>query len=295
MEAKQIRTKPEWARQRQPAPPNFGQARRVPRWRFGVEAWRRRRKCARIIRNSASYCESEQGLVSLVILSCKRLPELQRLCESLVPFLGGIDKAARLEKILVDNGSGPELLDYARGLDFFDEIVAHSTNLGMAAALNDAFGKCRGEYILLLEEDFVLEYSEPFLQRCAGIFSEYPEIGIIRLKNQNNWWKPFRRIGPLRATSDGTEFWTWLPSADGELNVWASGSVLFRKVSFCSVGPISQGPNVARDQKLHQGSLYERVYGREYNKVWLAAKVKDCYPFVQPNDNVDSPGWGEIE
>ena len=295
MKPERTQTRPEWARQRQPSPPNFGRAKRVPRWRLALETWNRRGNCARIIKNSASYCESEPGLVSLVILSCKRLPELRRLCETVVPFFSETETAARLEKILVDNGSGPALIDYARGLDFFDEIVAHSSNIGMAAALNDAFPKCRGEYILLLEDDFILEYPEPFLQRCVAIFSEYPEIGIIRLKNQNNWGKPFRRIAPLRTTSEGIEFWTWLPSADGEMNVWTSGSVLFRKVSFFSADSIPVGPNVSRDHALHQGFLYERVYSRRYNKIWLAAKIKDCYPFVQPNDNDDSPGWGEVE
>jgi hypothetical protein len=287
--------KPQWAREKQPDPPNFGRAKRIPRWLLNWMVRRRRGKTLEIIRNSQSYCDFEEGLISLVVLSCKRLPELKRLCESMMAFFEEVGDYPKIERILVDNGSGHELLDYAQRLDFFDRIIAHPENLGMAVALNDAYPKCRGEYILLIEDDFVLEYPEPFLQRCIKLFSEYPEIGIIRLKNQNNWWKPFRIIGPLRATSGGTEFWTWLPSLNGRLNVWAAGSVLFRKASFFSTGSIPIGPNVSRDQRLHQGYLYECVYGRQYNKTWLAAKVKDCYPFVQPNDNPDSSGWGEVK
>jgi hypothetical protein len=293
--AKETRIKPQWAQEKQPDPPNFGQAKRIPRWLLNWVIRRRRPKTSEIIRNGKAYCDFEEGLISLVVLSCKRLPELKRLCESMIAFFQEVGDYPKIERILVDNGSGHELLDYAQGLNFFDRVIAHPENLGMAVALNDAYPKCHGEYILLIEEDFVLEYSVPFLQRCLDIFSEYPEIGIIRLKNQNNWWKPFRIIGPLRATSDGTEFWTWLPSLNGRLNVWAAGSVLFRKVSFFSTGSIPIGPNVSRDQRLHQGYLYECVYGRQYNKTWLAAKVKDCYPFVQPNDNPDSSGWGEVE
>lgn len=295
MATEEAQIRPQWAREKQPDPPNFGRAKRIPRWLLNLVVWWRRRKTSAIIRNSGSYCDFEKGLVSLVVLSCKRLPALKRLCESMVPFFGEVEDYPKIEKILVDNGSGHELVNYAQGLNFFDRIIAHPTNLGMAVALNDAYPKCRGEYILLIEDDFVLDYSEPFLQRCIDIFSEYPEIGIIRLKNQNNWWKPYRIIGPLRATSGGTEFWTWLPFITGKANVWAAGSVLFRKVSFFSVGSIPEGPNLSRDQRLHQGYLYECVYGRQYNKIWLAAKVKDCYPFVQPNDNPDSPGWGEVK
>ena len=277
--------RPKWSREIQPDPPYFGQAKRIPRWRLNLAIRRRRKKTLDIIRNGEAYCEFDKGLVSLVVLSCKRLPELRRLCESLVPFFRDVEDYARVEKTLVDNGSGPELVNFIKDLGFFDTIIAHPKNLGMAGALNEAYRRCRGEYILLIEDDMVVDCGRPFLRRCLDIFDEFSEIGIIRLKNQNNWWKPFRRIGPLRASATGVEFWTWLPSRDGETNVWACGSVLFRKVSFFSTGflPVGEGRQ--------QAVLVENVYARDYNKVWLAAKVKDCYPVFQPNDNLESPGF----
>ncbi|MBI3090351.1 MAG: glycosyltransferase family 2 protein [Candidatus Tectomicrobia bacterium] len=286
--------RPQWSLEKQPDPLNFGQARLVPRWRLDLAVWRRRRRAARVLAAGRGYCDFEPGLVSLVVLSCKRLPALLRLCDSLRRFFDEIEDYPKVEKILVDNGSGDELLAAARQARCFDQIIAHPVNLGMAVALNDAYPKCRGEYILFVEDDFVLDHPRPFLRTCLEVFAEHPEIGIIRLKNQNNWWKPYRIIGPLRATASGAEFWTWLPTRGGELNVWAAGSVLFRKVSFFSVGPLPVGPNLSRDQQQHQGFLYECVYGRRYSKRWLAAKIKDCYPFFQPNDNPDSPGWGEV-
>ena len=178
--------------------------------------------------------------------------------------------------------------------NFFDAIIANSENLGMAEALRRIFPKCRGEYILLVEDDFILDYKEPFLKKCLDIFHEFPEIGIIRLKNQNNWWKPHRVIAPLRSTSTGVEFWTWLPSKNGMWNVWAAGSVIFRKVSYFSVGGLPvMYKNPSRSKKLHQGYIYECVFGKKYNRLWLAAKIKNCYPFWQPNDNEPSKGWEE--
>ncbi|MBI4341821.1 MAG: glycosyltransferase [Candidatus Omnitrophica bacterium] len=285
--------KPTWAREVQTEPPNFGQAQRVSSLALWWEVARRRPRCEAILAQGQALCPFVPGLVSLVVLSCRRLPQLQRLCDSLIPFLGSVETFSKFERILVDNGSGQELLAYAKSLNFFHRIMAHQTNRGMLDALRGAFTVCRGEYILLLEEDFVLQYDRPFLRACLDVLTDYPEIGIIRLKNQNNWWKPHRRIAPLRSTRSGVPFWTWLPSADGTLNVWSAGSVLFRKVSYVSTGPLPEGPNVSRETISHQGYLYECSYGRRYNRTWLAAKLKQCYPFVQPNDHADSPGWGQ--
>jgi glycosyltransferase involved in cell wall biosynthesis len=272
----------------------FGKAKRVPRWWLNWSVRRRRAKAVALIQASRKEIEFEPRKVSLVILSCKRLPQLQRLVAGLEAFLDKTEVFSCLEKILVDNGSGPQLVEWARGTGFFDSIIAHKNNLGMAVALNDAFPKAQGEYILLLEEDFIIDYQRPFLDRCINLFDEYPEIGIIRLKDQRNWGKPFRIIGPLRKTREGTEFWTWLPSFNGKLNVWTAGSVMFRKISFTTTGSIPVGPNLDRHFPTHQGILYEEVYGKIYNRKWLAAKIRNCCPFFQPDDNEESPGWGDL-
>jgi hypothetical protein len=284
----------DWKCQRQTEPPAFGWARRVSEKVLAQEVLRRRPSCEEILRNGHKFCDYTDNKIALIVLSCRRWPMLERLVESLKPFFAGVETYQPLERILVDNGSGEGLVDKARTLKFFDRIVAHPQNLGMVGALRDVFRKTDAEYILLLEDDFVLEYERPFLERCKRLFQEYPEIGIIRLKNQNNWWKPHRVIAPVRRTSDGTEFWTWLPSRDGMLNVWAAGSVLFRKVSYFSAGelPEIQG-NLPRSQKLHQGYIYECVYGKKYNQQWLAAKIKDGCVFIQPNDDCASRGWGK--
>ena len=274
-------------------PPDFGKAKRVPRWWLNWAVLKRRKKAAALINSSHRYDNITEGVISIVILSCQRLPQLKRLVHCLEPFLRNYENNVPIEKVLVDNGSGTELLDWARNTDFFDLIVAHEENLGMAIALDDAFLKVRGEYILLLEDDFVIDYAKPFLKRCVDLFNEFPEIGIIRLKNQRNWGKPFRVIGPLRTTAEGTEFWTWLPSLNGKLNVWTAGSVIFRKISFLDTGSIPHGANVSRSSPNHQGILYEEVFGKRYNRNWLAAKIKNVYPFVQPSDHPESPGWAE--
>ena len=282
--------RPDWAQQRQPDPPNFGQATLLSEQELDSWVGERRGKAQEIIERSGELIDYEPGLVSLIVLSCRRLPELKRLYDGLVPFFEGVEDYPRLEKIHVDNGSGQELVDYVRGLGFFDEVVAHPKNLGMPGALDDAYRRARGEYVLFVEDDFLIDYDRPFVGRAVEVLREFPEIGIVRLKDQNNWWKPFRRIGPLRSTSSGTEFWTWLPSEDRTWNVWAAGSVLFRRVSYFHTGRMPKRSPVRR---LPGTMLYENKFARRYNRTWLAAKVKDVQPFVQPNDNMPAPTAAE--
>ena len=35
-------------------------------------------------------------------------------------------------------------------------------------------------------------------------------------------------------------------------------------------------------------------FGKKFNKLFLAAKLENCYPFFQPNDNEVSPGWNDL-
>ncbi|HOW28625.1 MAG TPA: glycosyltransferase [Elusimicrobiota bacterium] len=318
MEEVNYSSRQHWTKEKQPDPPNFGEARRISQPEL-VEILRRRRPaCERFLAAQAHICPFIPGKVSLVILSCKRLPELKRLLSGLVPFFQKIEKYPLIEKILVDNGSGSDLIDYCKKLGFFDHIVAHPKNLGMAGALNDIYPQCNGEFILFVEDDFIIDYSEAFLERCVNLMRERPEVGIIRLKNQNNWWKPTRVISERLVTKTGVPFWLWLPYADYLLlksrwlspfvrfikydllirllskllkikfnyNVWVCGSVLFRKSSFMGTGRLAEG-KTGRKQAVY----VEAVYGRKYNSIWLAAKLEQCYPFVQPNDNALSPGF----
>ncbi len=284
---------PDWKRERQTTPPTFGWAKRVSHRTLERAVGRRRAICAGIIRDSARYCRFTPGSVSLVVLSCRRWGALERLIDSMRPLGAGAGHEPLVERVLVDNGSGDTLVQQATAKGFFDRIIAHPRNLGMVGALRHAFRRVEGEYVLLVEDDFVLDATPPFLADCLSVFDEFPEIGLIRLKNQNNWWKPHRVIGPPRETRGGVAFWTWLPSVNGMLNVWCAGSVLFRKASYFHTGELPEAPeNPTRDQVLHQGYVYECVYGQAYNRTWLAAKLRDHCPFWQPNDNEASRGWG---
>src|SRR5437762_12472717 len=75
-----IMPKPDWSRQKQPSPPNFGEATLVSDDALRKEVERRRPMCLRILQDGTRWGTYQKGLVSIVILSCRRLDALKRLC-----------------------------------------------------------------------------------------------------------------------------------------------------------------------------------------------------------------------
>lgn len=115
-----------------------------------------RKKKSEIILNSNLNNQLVKNKISIVILSCKRLNSLQRLCSSLRYYLECIEVSNNYEVILVDNGSGQELIKWAKSYKFFNKIFALENNIGMCKALNYVYQKltlnlrCLLRMILLL-------------------------------------------------------------------------------------------------------------------------------------------------
>ena len=149
----------------------------------------------------------------------------------------------------------------------------------MSNALRKVYKSINSDYIMFVEDDFDINYKKPFLKSCVEIFEEFKDIGIIRLKNQNNWWKKERVISQLRTTRSNVNFWTWVPK--NEFNGWCAGSVIFKKECYDMVGGLPYSPNINR----FQFYIYENYFAKKFNKMWNAAKIENCYPFFQPNDN----------
>ena len=272
-------------------PPDFGNAKFINTFIANIICKIRRAKSLKIIESDINK-NLLSNKISIIILSCKRINSLKRLYSSLKIFLSEIETYKNYEVILVDNGSGNELINWAHSTNFFNKIIPIKKNIGMCAALNQVYQTIDTEFTMLIEDDFIIKYNKPFMENCLKIFKNFPEIGIIRLKNQNNWGKKFRRIGPIRKINE-IKFWTWFPSFNYKHNVWCAGSVIFRHVGYLKLGQINCKDNVSRLNNNHQGIQYEETYGKKFNKIWLAAKIYNCYPFVQLDQDNESPGWSE--
>ena len=272
-------------------PPDFGNAKFINTFIANIICKIRRTKSLKIIESDINK-NLLSNKISIIILSCKRINSLKRLYSSLKIFLSEIETYKNYEVILVDNGSGNEVINWAHSTNFFNKIIPMKKNIGMCAALNQVYQTIDTEFTMLIEDDFIIKYNKPFMENCLKIFKNFPEIGIIRLKNQNNWGKKFRRIGPIRKINE-IKFWTWFPSFNYKHNVWCAGSVIFRHVGYLKLGQINCKDNVSRLNNNHQGIQYEETYGKKFNKIWLAAKIYNCYPFIQLDQDNESPGWSE--
>lgn len=265
--------RPEWSNQEQTDPPNFGQAKIITNNEFEKIINHKNEIRKKILKRKKEY----EDKVSIIILTCKRENLLEEMLDNLINYLNNYETYKRVELIIADNGS-----DYLKNYNLckkyeISKYFYFKKNIGMSNALKKVYSKINSAYILFLEDDFLIKYEKPFLKNCIDVFNEYKDIGIIRLKNQNNWWKPSRIIAPKRTLKNGTKFWTWIPNED--LNGWCAGSVMFKKNYYDSVGNLPISLNIGRFQFF----VYENFYAKKFNKYWNAAKIENCYPFVQNN------------
>jgi GT2 family glycosyltransferase len=88
----------------------------------------------------------------------------------------GIEGSLSTELIVVDNGSRD---DSPRRLHARDDIVllVNSHNLGFAAAVNQAYGRARGDLVLLLNSD--IEFTPGSLTALVRFLDEHPDVAGV--------------------------------------------------------------------------------------------------------------------
>jgi hypothetical protein len=270
---KKYHRRPDWSKELQTSPPNFGNAKRISDLELAeINNYKLK------IRPKYSYFKKKNNTIAIVILTCKREKSLESLIKNLNFFLTKIENFKSYVIYVVDNESDKEKNMNLCKKFKIDHYIYFKNNIGMSNALRKVFNIIDSEYILFIEDDFNIKYKKPFLKNCIDIFNEFKDIGIIRLKNQNNWHKKNRVISNLRTTSSKIRFWTWVPN--GTENGWCAGSVMFKKKYLDLIGGIPYSFNINR----FQFYIYENYIAKKFNKFWNAAKIENCYPFYQNND-----------
>lgn len=266
--------RPAWSKELQTIPPNFGYAKRISLDELNVIINKKKKKIPK------DYFQSKiNDEIAIVILTCKREKLLKRLIKNLNNFLKNIETFKNYKIYVVDNASNyNENNETCKNYNIKNYLYIEK-NIGMSNALRKVYKLINSDYILLIEDDFNIKYQKPFLKNCIDIFKEFNDIGVIRLKNQNNWWKKNRIITDLRQTKSKVKFWTWVPCKNE--NGWCAGSVIFKKKCLDLAGGIPYSLNINR----FQFYVYENYVANKFNKLWNAAKIENCYPFFQPNDN----------
>ena len=132
--------------------------------------------------------------VSVIIVNYKVKYFLAQCLHSVLKAMEGIDG----EVIVVDNDSQDDSIDYARELYAqYPQIrfIENKENLGFARANNIAIRQSKGEYVLLLNPDTVV--NEHLLADCVALLDSNPGIGAtgVRMLNENGTFAPESRRG----------------------------------------------------------------------------------------------------
>ncbi|HRV95682.1 MAG TPA: glycosyltransferase, partial [Anaerolineae bacterium] len=81
------------------------------------------------------------------------------------------------EVIVIDNGSTDGLADWLRADYPQVTLIANGENLGYCTATNQGFAASRGEYIIVLDDDTVLEPG--FLSAMVAAAQSADDIGMV--------------------------------------------------------------------------------------------------------------------
>ena len=91
-----------------------------------------------------------------------------------------LDSAVPLELIVIDNGSTdgmPQSVEHAYADDSRLKVIYNHANLGFGPAVNRAAAAAKGEHLLVLNPDCLLEPNT--LTRMLDTLDEYPQAGIV--------------------------------------------------------------------------------------------------------------------
>jgi GT2 family glycosyltransferase len=118
---------------------------------------------------SAGPCR-RPGLVSIVMLSWNALEYTKIAVHSIRAHTAG-----EYEVIVVDNGSGPETVEWLHEQPDIRTIF-NPVNRGYAGGNNQALAAARGEYIVLLNNDVIV--TEGWLDGLLAAFNRIPGLGV---------------------------------------------------------------------------------------------------------------------
>lgn len=140
------------------------------RWDYSVRRYKEHRDV---------FCEP--GLFSIIVLACGR-PELTRQT-----VLGTLENVklypSETEWVFIENGQSEENYEFFQSLELERKVVLRQRNFGINNAINQGWALSRGEYVMILENDWQTMVSGDFLSVAQDVFEEQPLVGMIQLRD----------------------------------------------------------------------------------------------------------------
>lgn len=113
-------------------------------------------------------------LVSVLFITYKRFDFLQRAVHG---FRQNTDYP-NLEIVISDDGSGTIIQDKIRNLQP-DVCAFFPKRRGLGANNNHGLSRCRGKYILMIQDDWPCHGPSDYLRNAVAVMEANPEVGII--------------------------------------------------------------------------------------------------------------------
>jgi len=150
---------------------------------------------------------SKLPLVSVLFLTYKRVDLLRQAVESFYRHTS----YPNLEIVIADDGSRQEI--QAEILKLRADVYALAPqNRGLGANFNQGLKRCRGKYILVIQDDWMCAGPPEYLEEAVGVFEANADLGIINFAGANHPPDFSRRLSGSRepcyvtpcALEDGT-------------------------------------------------------------------------------------------
>ncbi|MCV0439721.1 MAG: hypothetical protein K5880_13930 [Hydrogenophaga sp.] len=123
----------------------------------------------------------EPGLFSVVVLAHGREAVTRQSVQSTLDCANHYD--GEIEWIFVENAGCDA--NYKFFMDFPEvrKVVISQRNYGINEGLNQGWALSRGEYVMIHENDWEAVRAANFFQSAKEIFEEFPEVGVIQLRD----------------------------------------------------------------------------------------------------------------
>jgi len=131
--------------------------------------------------NRSVELRTEWPLVSVLFVTYKRFDLLKLTVES---FLRETDYP-NLELVVADDGSGDRIQSQIRTLPI-DTFAFSTRNKGLGANNNLGLGHCKGDYILMLQDDWECHGPREYLKNAVSVMEANPSVGIVNFVGANH-------------------------------------------------------------------------------------------------------------
>lgn len=225
-----------------------------------------------------------ENKISVLFLSCRRLPYLRKTLSSVRNYFKAVENSLTPILICFDNGSSREEQEALRSMGF-DTLLLSDRNLGIGPAMNRLMDAVETEWILNLQDDWVVDnpFSIPFVSESIAIMESDPRIATVKLDAMHflDFSDRHRYSAGFRSPSGRSTFFVQNPKL-----LWGGFSF---PPSICRTSSLREVGRFSEDRPNQRGWA-ESEYSHRFSQRFFAAKSPEMLIFEHIGDE-PCHGW----